>query len=113
MRLRTNYALFASPAIAEVGVTEGVLSDGWGHPVVRRDNDVQQPIFLTENVAYPMSMRTFCCISFELSYYYSLRRAGGGSTGVVREPRHRPLALVAYRTASTREFPPRADWSGL
>ena len=37
----------------------------------------------------------------------------GGSTGAVREPRHRPLALVAYRTASTREFPPPADWSGL
>ena len=33
---------------------------------------------------------------------------GGGSTGgVVREPRHRPLTPVAYRTASsTREFPP-------
>ena len=32
--------------------------------------------------------------------------SGGGSTGVIREPRHRPLTLVAYRTASTRDFPP-------
>ena len=48
-----------------------------------------------------------CCISFELSCcYYSLRRWGGGSTGVIREPRHWPLLLVSCRTARIREFPP-------
>ena len=54
-------------------------------------------------------------ISFELScYYYSLRRRGGRPTGVVRKPRHWPLLLVSYRTASTREFPPPpANWPGL
>ena len=36
----------------------------------------------------------------------------GGSTGVTREPRHRPLLLVSYRTAIIREFPPPADWPG-
>ena len=55
----------------------------------------------------------FCCMSFELSCcYYSLRRWGGGSTGVIQEPRHRPLLLVSYRTARIRELPPPADWSG-
>ena len=48
----------------------------------------------------------------KLSYYYSLRRRGGGSTGVVREPRHRPLFLVSYRTASTRGFPPPSQLVG-
>ena len=37
---------------------------------------------------------------------------GGGSTGVIQEPRHRPLLLVSYRTARIRELPPPADWSG-
>ena len=54
-----------------------------------------------------------CCISFESSCScYSLRRRGGGSTGVVREPRHRPLFLVPYRTASTREFSPPSQLAG-
>ena len=57
--------------------------------------------------------QSFCCMSFELSCcYYSLRRWGGGSTGVIQEPRHRPLLLVSYRTARIRELPPPADWSG-
>ena len=48
-----------------------------------------------------------CCMSFELSCcYYSLRRWGGGSTGVIQESRHRPLLLVSYRTARIRELPP-------
>ena len=34
---------------------------------------------------------------------------GGGSTAVIREPRHRPLLLVSYRTARIRELPPPAD----
>ena len=38
---------------------------------------------------------------------------GGGSTGVVPEPRHRPLLFVSYRTARIREFPPPAGWPGL
>ena len=37
---------------------------------------------------------------------------GGGSTGVIRETRHRPLLLVSYRTARIRELPPPADWPG-
>ena len=37
---------------------------------------------------------------------------GGGSTGVIQEPRHRPLLLVSYRTARIRELPPLADWQG-
>ena len=37
---------------------------------------------------------------------------GGGSTGVIEEPRHRPLLLVSYRTARIRELPPPADWPG-
>ena len=37
---------------------------------------------------------------------------GGGSTGVIREPRHRPLLLVSYRTARIRELPHPADWPG-
>ena len=37
---------------------------------------------------------------------------GGGSTGVIQEPRHRPLLLVSYRTARIRELPPPADWPG-
>lgn len=41
--------------IAGVGVAEGVLSDEWGHPAVRRDNGVEQPIFLIED-AYPISV---------------------------------------------------------
>ena len=53
-----------------------------------------------------ITYESLCCTSFELSYYYSLRRWGGGSTGVVREPRHRPLLLVSYRTAGIRECPP-------
>ena len=53
-----------------------------------------------------------CCISFELSCYYSLRRWGGSSTGVIREPRHRPLFLVSYRTARIWELPPPADCPG-
>ena len=73
--------------------------------------------FARINILKTLNFRSggvFCCISFELSCsYYSLRRSEGGSTGVVRDPRHRPLTLVAYRTASTRKFPPPADWSGL
>ena len=30
---------------------------------------------------------------------------GDGSTGTVLEPRHRPLHIVSYHDASTREFP--------
>ena len=37
---------------------------------------------------------------------------GGGVTGVIREPRHRPLLLVSYRTSRIRELPPPADWPG-
>ena len=37
---------------------------------------------------------------------------GRGCTGVIREPRHRPLLLVSYRTARIRELPPPADWPG-
>ena len=55
----------------------------------------------------------FIRIPFELScYYYSLRRWGGGSTGVIREPRHRPLLLVLYRTAKIWEFPPPSGLAG-
>ena len=34
---------------------------------------------------------------------------GGGYTGMIHEPRHRPLLLVSYRTARIRELPPPAD----
>ena len=37
---------------------------------------------------------------------------GGASTAVIREPRHRPLLLVSYRTVRIRELPPPADWPG-
>ena len=37
---------------------------------------------------------------------------GGGSTGVIREPRHRPLLLVSYRTARIRELPPQPTGRG-
>ena len=70
-----------------------------GAPIIlaalQRDRTCSKPHFV------------FCCMSFELSCcYYSLRRWGGGSTGVIQEPRHRPLLLVSYRTARIREFPP-------
>ena len=37
---------------------------------------------------------------------------GGGSTGVVREPRHRPLLFVSYRTARIRVSPPQQTGRG-
>ena len=45
-------------------------------------------------------------------FLFSATSAGGGSTGVVREPRHRPLLLVPYRTASTRESSPPSQLTG-
>ena len=60
----------------------------------------------------------WCCVSFELSYRYYLSATsgeGGGSPPaylVGREPRHRPLLLVPYRTASTRAPPPPSRLSG-
>ena len=37
---------------------------------------------------------------------------GGGSAGVIREPRHPSLLLVSYRTARIREPPPQSTGRG-
>lgn len=37
---------------------------------------------------------------------------GGGSTGVIREPRHWPLLVISHHTASTREPPPPSQLAG-
>lgn len=53
-------------------------------------------------------------ISFELSCcVFSSATLGRASTGVGREPRHRPLLLVSYLDAITRDSAPQANWPGF
>ena len=88
--------------------------------------DVSKYRYRTFDISHLISYRKFryleisACKYFD-SLLYVLRIVmlllfsatwGGGSTGVIQEPRHRPLLLVSYRTARIREPPPPADWSG-
>ena len=83
-------------------------------PSVGRTHHYRERMYSIRRFRTKLAVKRYIALLFILRIVILLFSAtlGGGSTGVLREPRHRPLLLVSYRAARIREFPPPSRLAG-